>query len=329
VDEGGRRLRDSAQLARVEALRIPPAWTDVWICSDERGHLQATGRDAKGRKQYIYHEAWQARTSRTKFNKLGAFGGSLTQIRQRVSRHLALPGLPRQKVVAAIIALLDGTLVRVGNEEYARANGSYGLTTLRNRHAEIHGPVVHLQFKGKSGKFRDVDFCNRRVARIVRQCQELPGQRLFQYTDEAGRLRRLESADVNRYLQSVTGRAFTAKDFRTWKASALVLERLLKLSAGPLTITEARRAVVQAYREAAETLGNTITVCRKYYVHPQIIELFLEGKLAAACGRATLRPRARQSASEQILLRLLTRLARRSRGSRSISTRHRLCSPPR
>jgi DNA topoisomerase-1 len=325
-DEQGRAVRDPAQLARIAALRIPPAWSDVWICSDPRGHLQATGRDARGRKQYLYHEAWHARTSQTKFNKLRAFGESLPRIRQRVSRHLALPGLPRQKVVAAIIALLDGTLIRVGNEEYARANGSYGLTTLRNRHAEIHGPVVHLQFKGKSGKFRNVDFSNRRVARIVRQCQELPGQRLFQFTDDTGRLHRLESADVNRYLQSVTGRAFTAKDFRTWKASALVLEQLLKASAEPLAITAARHAVVQAYRQAAETLGNTMTVCRKYYVHPQIIELFLAGKLVAACGRASPRPHPRQSASERLLLALLNRLERTTRGSRLKAARHRVCS---
>src|SRR5205823_849022 len=198
---------------------------------------------------------------------------------------LALPGLPRKKVVAAVIALLDGTLVRVGNEEYARANGSYGLTTLRNRHAKIEGPIIHLSFQGKSGKLRQIDFSDRRVARIVRACQELPGQLLFQYTDDDGQLHRLESADVNRYLQAMTGQPFTAKDFRTWKATAMVLAHLHKIQ--PDSAAAARRAVMQALHEAAEALGNTVTVCRKYYVHPQVIDLFLNSQLQAACGSAT------------------------------------------
>jgi len=307
VDSQGRQIRAASQLARIRSLRIPPAWTNVWICDDTRGHIQATGRDARGRKQYIYHQDWQAHTSRTKFSKLRAFGEALPRLRQQVTRHLALPGLPRQKVVAAVIALLDGTLVRVGNEEYARANGSYGLTTLRNRHAQIHGPVVHLKFQGKSGKLRQVDFYDRRVARIVRACQELPGQQLFQYSDDEGQLHRLESADVNRYLRAAaTGQPFSAKDFRTWKATAMVLARLHK-SPAP-SITAARRAVAQALHETAFALGNTVTVCRKYYVHPQLVELFLEGQLAAACGRTAPRGGGRLQAYERLLLRLLRRL---------------------
>jgi DNA topoisomerase-1 len=308
LDSAGRVVRDARELARIAALGIPPAWTDVWICTDNRGHLQATGRDARGRKQYVYHEAWSARSNSTKFEKLRLFGEALPHLRQQVSRHLALPKLTRKKVIAAVIALLDRTLVRVGNEEYARANGSYGLTTLRDRHARIQGPVLRLQFQAKSGKLRNIEFRDRRIARIVRQCQDLPGQQLFQYSDDAGVLRRLESADVNRYLPAVTGRAFTAKDFRTWKASALLLEALCEVSEVPSSPTEARRIVARALRQTAEALGNTVTVCRKYYVHPQIIELFLAGELDQACGGALRRAGGGLDAYEKLLLRLLNRL---------------------
>lgn len=309
VNGSGRVLREAQQLARIRALGIPPAWTDVWICSHTRGHLQATGRDIRGRKQYIYHPDWQSHTSRTKFGKLAAFGQALADLRKEVRRHLRLPGLPRQKVVAAVVALLDGTLIRVGNEEYARANGSYGLTTLRDQHARIRGQVIHLSFKAKSGKLRQLDFYDPQLARIVRQCQDLPGQHLFQYRDDAGKLRRVESSDVNRYLQKVTGHAFSAKDFRTWKATVLMLERLSQGAVEPLSITETRRHVMAAYREAAEALGNTVTVCRKYYVHPYIVELFEAGRLRAACGRTDLRSRGGLQLYEKILLRILRRSA--------------------
>jgi DNA topoisomerase-1 len=312
LDLRGRTIRDRRELARIRTLRVPPAWTDVWICPDARGHMQATGRDDRGRKQYIYHQDWQAHTSLTKFARLRAFGEALTTLRQQVALHLKLKGLPRRKVVAAVIALLDGTLVRVGNEEYARANGSYGLTTLRNRHAQIRGPVIHLRFQAKSGKLRELDFYDRRVARIVRECQDLPGQHLFQYTDDHGKLHRVESADVNRYLRKMTGQPFTAKDFRTWKASALVLEHFIRSADRSLSTTDAKRVVTRALHEAADALGNTVTICRKYYVHPQLVELFLAGKLSAACGSV---PRAarRLSAHERMLLRLLRRLDRKSK----------------
>ena len=305
IDHRGKRVCHAAELARIRALGIPPAWTDVWICASARGHLQATGRDVRGRKQYLYHPDWQAHASRTKFRRLASFGRALPQLRRQVRRHLRLPGLPQEKVVAAVIALLDGTLIRVGNEEYARSNGSYGLTTLRDRHADINGQVIHLSFKAKSGKLRQVDFYDRQLARIVRQCQDLPGQQLFQYRDDAGRLRRVESADVNRYLQRLTGHAFTAKDFRTWKATVLVLERLSKASAEPLSLTETRRHIMAAFREAADALGNTVAICRKYYVHPGIIELFEAGRLRAACGRVDVRPTRGLELHERILLRLL------------------------
>lgn len=305
-DSSGRVIRDRRQLARIRALSIPPAWTDVWICAEARGHLQATGRDARGRKQYVYHAEWHLHAGRTKFKKLRAFGQSLAGLRRQVARHLRKPGLPREKIIATVIELLDGTLIRVGNEEYARANGSYGLTTLRDHHAQIRGQKIHLQFKAKSGKTREVDFHGPRVARIVRKCQDLPGQQLFQYINGDGTPHRLESADVNRYLRAVTGQPFTAKDFRTWKATVLVLEKLLNTEPD-LPSTTGRRAVSQAFRAAAEALGNTVTVCRKYYVHPQIPQLFLAGNLKQLCG--PIPPAKRQLDSyELVLLRLLRKL---------------------
>jgi len=309
-----RRVRSRETLARIRALGIPPAWTEVWICSHPRGHLQATGRDARSRKQYIYHAVWQAQASRTKFTKLRAFGESLPEIRRHVTRHLALKPLTRQKVAAAVVALLDESLVRVGNEEYVRSNGSYGLTTLRDRHAVIRGKNLRLRFLGKSRKEHEVELYSPRLARIVRQCQELPGQQLFQYRDSGGGLRQLESAEVNRYLRAVTGQPCTAKDFRTWKATALVLERLLEQDAAALTATEARRAVAAAIREAAKALGNTVTICRNYYVHPQITELFLRGRLAATCGSSRRRAGGRLDACERLLLRLLRKFEQKSRG---------------
>jgi DNA topoisomerase-1 len=316
-DSRGRVVRDPKLLARIRALAIPPAWTDVWICRRSRGHIQATGRDVRGRKQYIYHPDWHAHTGRTKFSKLPAFGQSLARLRARVRRDLALSGLPAQKVIAAVIALLDGTLIRVGNEEYARSNGSYGLTTLRNRHADVRGQVIRLRFKGKSGKLRQVDFYDQRLARIVKRCQELPGQQLFQYADDDGKLRRVESADVNRYLRSVTGHAFSAKDFRTWKATVLMLERLSKAAVEPLSATEARRQLMIAFRETADALGNTVTVCRKYYVHPQIVDLFLAGRLRTACGPADARSTSGLRLYERLLLKILSSRALKKRTSTS------------
>lgn len=310
VDSRGRTVRGKKAKARIEALVIPPAWTDVWICCEPRGHLQATGRDAKGRKQYLYHADWQELANRTKFEKLAAFGQALPDIRRQVRRHLSLPELTKTKVVATVVELLDRTLVRVGNEEYAKANDSYGLTTLRTRHAKINGSEIRLRFRGKSGKLHEIDLKNRRLARIVRACQELPGQELFSYQLGRRQFRRLESSDVNRYLQSITGQPFTAKDFRTWKASAHVLELLHARAAETLSVTEAKRIVCQAMRSAADLLGNTVTVCRKYYVHPQIVDWFLAGELAARCGRLPAAQRRGLAPCEQVLLRLLRRLAR-------------------
>jgi DNA topoisomerase-1 len=303
-DENGQRVSKRRQ-RQIRELVIPPAWTEVWICPHADGHLQATGRDARGRKQYLYHPAWQEQANQLKFSKLRQFGRALPKLRRQVARHLSLPKLSQTKVVAAVVEMLDQTLVRVGNEEYARTNDSFGLTTLRDRHAKVKGPELRLRFQGKSGKEHEVGLRDRRVAKIVKQCQELPGQQLLQYRTERGRFRRLESADVNGYLRRVTGLPVTAKDFRTWKATALVLEVLLQHAAEALTATEAKRAISQAIREAAAALGNTITVCRKYYVHPQVVESFLDGSLATAWLPA--RSQNRLQPAERALLRLLGR----------------------
>lgn len=306
----GRIVRDRRELRRIRNLVIPPAWTHVWICPHPHGHLQATGRDDRGRKQYLYHPLWEQQANRLKFDKLRRFGQALPALRRQVARHVALPKLTRTKVAAAVVQLLDQTLVRVGNEEYARANGSFGLTTLRDRHAKVRGAKLRLRFAGKSGQQHEVGLHDRRLARIVQQCQELPGQQLLQYRSDRGDYRRLESADVNRYLRRVTGLAVTAKDFRTWKATALVLEELLSVEVESLTAAEARQAMSRAVRRAAAALGNTVAICRRYYLHPQVMELFQQGQLAAQCGRVPTRARNRLQPAERVLLRLLRRLER-------------------
>jgi DNA topoisomerase-1 len=304
----GKPLRSPRHLERIARLAIPPAWTDVWICPLPSGHIQATGRDAKGRKQYRYHEAWQELSNRTKFDKLCEFGERLPEIRRQVTRHLAQPGLTREKVIAAVIALLDRTLIRVGNDEYARENDSYGLTTMRHKHVRVKGADVRFRFQGKSGKLHEVDLHDRRLAKIVRQCQDLPGQELFKYRNGGDEYGRVCSNDVNAFLQAATGNAFTAKDFRTWKATALVWVELQQQLDAALTEQEAKRLVAQAIRNAAAALGNTITVCRKYYVHPQIAELFVSGKLLALHVPSSRTKRRRMTPGEQSLLRLLRRL---------------------
>ncbi|UZD55865.1 DNA topoisomerase IB [Caldimonas aquatica] len=298
LDTEGRPLRDEAALRRIRSLAIPPAYTDVWICPRADGHLQATGRDARGRKQYRYHPYWQVLRDCDKFDRMLAFGEALPRIRARVRRHLALRGLPREKVLAALVQLLDTTFIRVGNDEYARENGSFGLTTLRTRHAAVRGDTLRLKFKGKSGVLHDIAVTDRQLARIVRRCQELPGQDLFQYLDEAGEIRSVGSTDVNDYLRDIGGSDFTAKDFRTWHGSVQALEQLGSLTAS--SPTEAKRMVKAALSQVAERLGNTVAVCRKSYVHPKIVEAFLEGKLQSprAAGKA---PRALTPAERRLM----------------------------
>jgi DNA topoisomerase-1 len=271
-------VRDAATLKRIRALVIPPAWTDVWICREPNGHLQATGRDARGRKQYRYHPAWRATRDEHKFDRLEAFAAALPQIRARARRDLARPGLPRRKVIAAVIQLLEKSLIRVGNEEYARSNGSYGLTTMEDRHVHVSGATIKFRFRGKSGKRHTVAVDDPRLARIVRQCRDLPGHQLFQYVDDEGQVQDLDSADVNAYLKDATGEDFTAKDFRTWAGTVLALSALAEREPPP-NASRAHKAIVQAIDAVSGLLGNTRSVCRKSYVHPAVLDSYAAGSL--------------------------------------------------
>jgi DNA topoisomerase-1 len=273
VDRSGKRIDDERQLARIAKLAIPPAWTDVWICADPRGHLQATGRDARGRKQYRYHGEWRSERDSNKFERLAAFGAALPALRCAVERDLARPGLPRRKVLAAMIGLLDTTFVRVGDERYRRENDSYGLTTLRNRHVQVRGDRVRLRFRGKAGKEHDLLLSDKRLARVVRRCRDLPGYELFQYIDDDGEIRSIGASDVNEYLKEVCGTDYTAKDFRTWGATVIAASALFHADP-PQSDRDAVRAVNDALRRAAGVLGNTVAVCRKSYVHPGVLDAY-------------------------------------------------------
>ncbi len=277
----GKPIRDEKELRRIRSLAIPPAWKDVWICPDPRGHLQATGRDARGRKQYRYHPQWRKVRDETKYDRMVAFGRALPAIRKCVERDLKLPGLPREKVLATIVYLLDISSVRIGNEEYARENNSFGLTTMRNKHVDIEGANLHFQFRGKSGKEQRIDIRDRRLARIVKNCRDLSGQELFQYIDEKQQCHVVESSDVNEYLKQISGQDFTAKDFRTWSGTVAATSALQELGEYE-TQTQAKKNVVRAIELAAQCLGNTPAICRKSYVHPDIITSYLSGSLLTA-----------------------------------------------
>jgi DNA topoisomerase I len=281
VDTKGRRVRDPDTLRRIRALAIPPAWTDVWICPVPTGHVQAVGRDARRRKQYRYHARWRATRDETKYTRMIAFARSLPRIRARVDEDLARPGLPREKVLATVVRLLEATLIRVGNEEYARANRSFGLTTLRDRHVDVDGAQVRFSFRGKGGKEHTIDVRDRRMARIVRRLQDLPGQELFQYVDDSGERRSIDSADVNAYLQAIAGADFTAKDFRTWAGTVLAALALAEVR-GFATQREAKRNIVRAVERVAARLGNTPTICRRCYVHPEVLQAYLDGETIRA-----------------------------------------------
>ncbi|HEU4588597.1 MAG TPA: hypothetical protein VFS11_08115 [Gemmatimonadales bacterium] len=277
----GQPIRDAATLARIRSLAIPPAYTDVWICPDPRGHLQATGRDARGRKQYRYHPAWRAVRDETKFERMVAFSEALPGIREQVDRDLRRQGLPREKVLATIVRLLECTAIRVGNDEYAKANESFGLTTLKDQHVEISGSRLRFEFRGKSGKTQVVDLTDRQLARIVAHCQAIPGAELFQYMDEDGEHQAVDSGDVNDYIRRISGQSFTAKDFRTWAGTMLAVEALRE--AGPFTTAkEAKSKLLDAIDQVAQRLNNTRAVCRKYYIHPTIQEMYLAGTLVEA-----------------------------------------------
>jgi len=277
----GKVVRNAAELKRIRALAVPPAWTDVWICADPRGHLQATGRDARRRKQYRYHPEWRTCRDENKYDRLQAFAASLPTIRRRTAADLARPRLPREKVLATVVQLLEKSLIRVGNDEYAKANRSFGLTTLRNKHVDVKGSTLKFEFRGKSGVLHSVDVNDRRLARIVKQCRDLPGQELFQYVDEDGRHQDVTSQDVNAYLKELTGQDFTAKDFRTWSGTVLAAAALRELDEAG-SAAQAKKNVLQAIEAVAGMLGNTRAVCRKSYIHPAIIDSYMEGSMPGA-----------------------------------------------
>jgi DNA topoisomerase-1 len=278
VDAKGEPVDDEATLKRIKSLAIPPAWTDVWICPQANGHLQATGRDARGRKQYRYHPKWREVRDEVKYERMINFGKALPKIRKEVDRALALPGLPRDKVLATIVYLLEATMMRIGNDEYARENKSYGLTTLRNRHVKIDGSEVEFRFRGKSGVYHDVKVHDRRLARIIQRTRDLPGQDLFQYLDEDGERHTVGSSDVNDYLRTITGEDYTAKDFRTWSGTVLAAMALQEFEAVD-SDAQAKKNVVRAIESVAERLGNTPSVCRKCYVHPAVLDAYLDGTM--------------------------------------------------
>jgi DNA topoisomerase-1 len=285
VGPDGKAVKDAATLERIRKLVIPPAYEDVWICADPCGHIQATGRDARGRKQYRYHPDWRTSRDESKYARMAAFGRALPKIRARVDQDLRRRGLPKEKVLAAVIRLLELTLIRVGNDEYAKANKSFGLTTLRDRHAHFHGAQVQFEFKGKSGVKHCTGVRDRRLARLVKACQDIPGQRLFQYLDEGGHRHPVGSADVNAYLHEITGEAFTAKDFRTW-AGTLAAAKALAMQPAPTSEREAKAAMSLCIKATAGLLGNTPAVCRKAYIHPEILTAFEGKRLPKAFAKA-------------------------------------------
>jgi DNA topoisomerase-1 len=281
LDAHGNPVDDTGTLARIKSLAIPPAWTEVWICPQANGHLQATGRDAKGRKQYRYHPRWRNVRDEVKYERMLNFGNALPAIRREVDRALKLPGLPREKMLATIVYLLEATMMRIGNEEYARTNKSFGLTTLRSRHVHIDGSDVEFRFRGKSGVFHKVKVHDRRLARIIQRTRDLPGQELFHYVDDDGTPHTIDSADVNEYLRTITGEDYTAKDFRTWSGTvlaALALQEFEKFDSE----AQAKKNIVRAIESVAAKLGNTPSICRKCYVHPAVLEAYLEGTVLEA-----------------------------------------------
>jgi DNA topoisomerase I len=307
VGPAGKTIRDAATLRRIRALAIPPAWREVWIASSAKAHLQATGRDARGRKQYRYHPAFAAMRGADKYAHLISFAEQLPALRRRLKADLGKPGLPREKILAAVVVLLEETLIRIGNEDYVQANHSYGLTTLHNRHVRVRGAALRFVFTGKSGKRWDLSLQDRRVARVVGACQELPGQHLFEYRGEDGAVHPISSTDVNAYLREITGADVTAKDFRTWAGTVMAA---IAFSRQPAPAT--RKAVRAVVGEVAARLGNTVAVCRKCYIHPAIIQAFEKGRLGWGSGSATTGLRA----AEHRVLALL-RAAERKRRSES------------
>ena len=333
LDAEGRTIRDAEDLRRIRALAIPPAWTDVWICPSPQGHIQAIGRDARGRRQYRYHAKWREARDETKYGLLLGFGHVLPAIRRRVKRDLELPGMPREKVLATVVELLDRTMMRVGNEEYARHNDSYGLTTLRGRHAKVQGAALELKFRGKSGKEHRVRVEDRRLARVIRTLQDLPGQELFQYVDDHGDPAGIDSSDVNEYLREVGGDEISAKVFRTWAGTVRALAALRAIVAAAAkksgddgaepTKTAIARTLVDVVKGVATSLGNTPSVARKGYIHPGVLESFQRGTLGelleAVASRPSERGAAGLDADERLTLAFLAEWRKRQKRAPSLA----------
>lgn len=277
LDTEGKVIRDEQRLLRLKRLAIPPAWADVWICPAPNGHVQATGRDARGRKQYLYHERWREVRDENKYDRIISFGKALPKIRRRIARDLKLPGLPRKKVLATVVELLERTFIRIGNEEYARENKSFGLTTMKDRHVEVRGAKLRFRFRGKSGREHEIDVTDRRTAKIISKLQDLPGQDLFQYVDDEGEICDISSQDVNEYLRAITGADFSAKDFRTWAGTVLTAIGL-KAQEKFENKTQAKANIKTAINAVAKILGNTPAICRKCYVHPAVLDTYLDQK---------------------------------------------------
>jgi DNA topoisomerase-1 len=306
----GDRVRDKSTLGRIRSLVIPPAWTDVWICPNPQGHVQATGRDARGRKQYRYHPRWREVRDESKYERLLAFSKCLPAIRRRVSRDLRRKSLERERVLATVIRLMDVAFIRVGNPEYARDNHSYGLTTMKDQHATVNGGTIRLHFRGKSGKAHDIAISDPRLARTVRRCRDIPGQELFQYYDDEGARHPITSGDVNDYLREIAGEEFSSRDFRTWAGTVMAFELLSQCRARK-TERDCRGVVAGVIEQVASKLGNTVAVCRKSYVHPAVIESYVDGSLSggnrkeAPAIREVKRPRAGLAAIERETARFL------------------------
>jgi DNA topoisomerase-1 len=304
----GAKINDPQTLARIHSLAIPPAWTDVWICPRADGHIQATGRDVKGRKQYCYHPRFREIREEAKYEHIFAFADALPLIRTKVSEHMALPGLGRQKVLATVVYLLERTLIRIGSAEYTKQNNSYGLTTLKSRHATVNGSEIRFRFVGKSGKEWSVTIADRRVSKIIKSCQDLPGQDLLQYVDEEGERQHVTSSDVNEYLKEMTGREITAKDFRTWAGTVMAALALDEMGPGR-TQRGAKRKLMAAIEAVADRLGNTRTICRKCYVHPAVTDAYLAGELKLTIRSARTRSRTALRPEEKAVLRMLRKAA--------------------
>jgi DNA topoisomerase-1 len=316
----GTAVRDAAELRRIKALVIPPAWTGVWISPDPLGHLQATGRDARGRKQYRYHSRWRAVRDETKYERLIGFATKLPAIRRRTNADLRAAALSRQKVLAAVVQLLEKTLIRVGNDEYAKENQSFGLTTLRDGHVDVSGGRVRFSFRGKSGVEHDIKLDDRRLARTIKACRDIPGYDLFQYYDEHGERHAVGSSDVNAYLKEITGEDYTSKDFRTWAGTVLAADLLRALDAFK-SDSEAKRNIVRAVETVAKRLGNTKAVCRKCYIHPAILDSYVDRSMlqtvAARARRAARKPGDLTDAEAAVLALLQRRLAKLPRARAS------------